>query len=231
MEVSDAHLHQVAMANLPLEEVVIGCPNQAKQQQEEEEKEEKKNKKSSSSSSSSSSKTTRPPQLDLHPFLNPISLPPLLAYDPNDLTFALASLQKQQLPGLHLLNPNNSNDHHEEGSSFLLGNPSHHTFLDMLRTDNLYCGSNMDEEVVTSSTLPPLGGGGGGGGFAAAGATSATTVTTHPNGEDEDRMSLQWQQETQGDYYCNMGLDSGRDHDHYSWNGSNWQSLINSSLM
>ncbi|CAL9177222.1 unnamed protein product [Musa hybrid cultivar] len=176
-----------------------------------------------------------------HQSFTTISNPPLLAYDPNGLSLALASLQKQH----H--DPGRSLDDHE---TFLLGNhilddptapPA--GFLDMMRTGfldgttdysssfhNLYCGYGGNGSTDVEVGLPY------GGGLGGATTTTATTVTTTSqlscrdlDGE-EDKMlvGLQWQ--VGGD--CNMALDSTRDH--CSWNGtvgSNWHSLINSSLM
>ncbi|CAL9119093.1 dof zinc finger protein DOF2.1-like isoform X2 [Musa acuminata AAA Group] len=176
-----------------------------------------------------------------HQSFTTISNPSLLAYDPNGLSLALASLQKQH----H--DPGRSLDDHE---TFLLGNPILDDptappagFLDMMRTGfldgttdysssfhNLYCGYGGNGSTDVEVGLPF------GGGLGGATTTTATTVTTTSqlscrdlDGE-EDKMlvGLQWQ--VGGD--CNMALDSTRDH--CSWNGtvgSNWHSLINSSLM
>ncbi|KAJ8477810.1 hypothetical protein OPV22_021537 [Ensete ventricosum] len=199
----------------------------------------RKNKKSSSKKPQHQSFTTIPnPSLPADGTL----LPPLLAYDPSGLTLALARLQKQHR------DPRRWLDDHE---TFLLSNPIPDDptappagFLDMMRTGfldgttdysssfhNLYCGYGGNGRTDVEVGLPF------GGGLGGATTTTATTVITTSqlscrdlDGE-EDKMlvGLRWQVGED----CNMALDSTRDH--RSWNGtavgSNWHSLINSSLM
>lgn len=206
----------------------------------------RKNKRSSSSSSSASK---RAQDQTLTPNSNPLitTLPPL-SYDPNDLTLALARLQKQSCGQLDF-------DDHDFS---VLGNPfgnissTNTGFLDALRSgflenqnsnlQNLYYGyGNGDLGEVDNGTHNACGVNGVSGEMmfpydqeVSNATTQAVSVTTikqelcHAREQGETKLfwGLPWQ--LNGD--TNMGeIDSGR----ANWSGltSSWHGLLNSPLM
>lgn len=207
----------------------------------------RKNKRSSSASSSSK----RVQDQGFSPNPNPLSGLPSLSYDTNDLTLALARLQKQSLG-------------YDEHDLSILGNPNgtpcdnilgnHHGmntnpgFLDALRSGFLGTQNNMQSMYYGygNGDMGEVDNGNACGGVSgemmlpydqemSVASTQAVTVTTMKqelcNGREQSHEGkVLWGFPWQLNRDTNMGeLDSGR----ANWNGltSSWHGLLNSPLM
>ncbi|XP_054811655.1 dof zinc finger protein DOF2.1-like isoform X2 [Prosopis cineraria] len=207
----------------------------------------RKNKRSSSSSSSSSK---RAQDQSVTPNSNPLITPlPPLSYDPNELTLAMARLQKQSCGQLGF------GDHDFSVMGNSLGNLSSTNigFLDALRSgfletqgnslQDLYYGyGNGDSgEVDNGNNSNACGIAGVSGEImlpfdqeVSNATTQAVTVTTMKqemcNGREQGDTKVLWGLPWQLNGDTNMGeIDSGR----ANWNSltSSWHGLLNSPLM
>ncbi|KAH6822063.1 hypothetical protein C2S53_015851 [Perilla frutescens var. hirtella] len=218
----------------------------------------RKNKRSSSSSSSSSSsKRSQDPQIT--PIPSPIPSMTPLPYDSNDLSLAIARLQKQNSGHLGLDDhdfsiwghPNMAHHHHGDVLGSFAANASSSGMFDAIRNGflenqsggngipNLYYGMGNGNAEIENGGMGMSGGQEMGmpyeefGGAATTASTAVTTVKQEMRGGGRDGDArILW-----GFPWQSLGGDgSGSDFDsaRLNWTGmgsSNWQGLLNSPLV